>query len=85
MLYVLTGNGIFYRINCEKKTYEIVHGEDSLEEKKGEVDVHMQDEASAVRDFTCGTDFLLTLRGNQNLFSKGANNYGQLGIGSFEA
>ena len=45
----------------------------------------MQDESAAVSDFTCGTDFLLTLRGNQNLFSKGANNYGQLGIGSFEA
>ena len=85
MLYVLTKNGIFYRINCDKRTYEIVQGEDVQEERKGDVDVHMQDESAAVSDFTCGTNFLLTLRGNQNLFSKGANECGQLGIGSFDA
>ena len=84
MLYVLTENGLFYRINCDKRTYEVVQGGDSQEESKGGGDAHMQDEAAAVSDFTCGADFLLTMRGNQTLFARGGNGYGQLGIGSFE-
>ena len=59
MLYVLTQNEIFYKIDCEKKRYEVVNSS-GLEQS--ESDVNMQDEF-AVSDFTCGADFLLTLRG----------------------
>lgn len=37
-----------------------------------------------VRKFESGSDFCLTLKTSQNLYTRGSNQYGQLGRGDFE-
>jgi alpha-tubulin suppressor-like RCC1 family protein len=76
MLYVLTEKSNLYRINCETKTYELVKDEDS------QID---EDEVRCeITQIACGTDFIVTLRGNGHIFSMGKNACGQLGHGNFE-
>ena len=64
-----------YRINAEDRTYE------SMAEIETEGDNAM-DAGGQVSKMACGSDFILTTNSSGNVYAKGANRFGQLGIGT---
>ena len=82
-MYVLTQQKNFYKVNCEKRTFEKIDGF-----QRGQ-DVEMAEEGSymegsereTVEDFACGTDFITAKSSAGALFSMGMNKFGQLGLG----
>ena len=72
ILYVLTQKQHFYKINCEKRTYDKVSEMDNVEVGENDDEYSQQ----IVHYFACGSDFILTLNAGNNLFSMGSNKYG---------
>ena len=77
ILYVLTQKQNFYRINAEERTHEVIQ---EIEVEGGEEEVMSR--GGKVHQIACGSDFMLTTNSAGNVYAKGANKYGQLGIGS---
>lgn len=66
LLYVLTEKSVLYRINCETRAYE------RIQDKA--VDYDQEDELrSQVQQISGGTDFIVTLRSDGQLFATGKN------------
>lgn len=70
ILFVLTKNRNFYRINAEQRTHEqiteiAVAGFEEVMEQGG-----------LVHNMACGSDFILATNSAGNVYSKGANKYG---------
>lgn len=76
ILYVLTKKQIFYRINAEERTYE------RTEEIEVEGFDDVMEQGGTVQSMACGSDFIITTNSAGNVYAKGANKFGQLGLGS---
>jgi len=76
ILYVLTQNRNFYRINAELRTYE------KISEIEVEGFEEVLEQGGQVYNMACGSDFVLTTNSAGNVYAKGANKFGQLGLGS---
>ena len=67
MLYVLTEKSNLYRINCETRSYDQV-------KEEGDAEMDDGDEINAqITQIACGTDFIVTLRGNGEVYAMGKN------------
>lgn len=76
ILYVLTQKQILYRINAEERNYE------RIEEIEVEGFDDVMEQGGQVHNMACGSDFILTTNGAGNVYAKGANKFGQLGLGN---
>jgi alpha-tubulin suppressor-like RCC1 family protein len=67
-LVILTERGIIYKLNLEKKTNEKIGDHSSEGTDLG------------IEQLACGSDFIITLKSDGNVYSMGGNKCGQLGV-----